>query len=306
MRQALQVGGLLLTGALTLAVLCLFQPWGSSTANKTLASRPSELAYNIPLCVVLGGTVVLSWLNATRRVLVGFSLPVSLWWAVALSSDLLSTITHRATLGFGAQLAVDGAGLALFAAVLGWVTTSLRLRVGLDALIWAGVSVALAVVWVIGEWMPRSRTDFHMNRAGYTFTATGTKDFVTSCCVAFRNQTMPHNVREILTMTFLVVAAIVIAFFSPRRVAGIGLIAVGVLYLSDSLSWFYQIAQSNPNPIALGMAAKTVQIGHVTASVSAEPGGWLAAAAAFCLVVVGIFRLLSSFTSRAASSAFSA
>jgi len=279
--------------ALALALLSLLVKWGSSADDKTLASQPSELLYNIPLLVTLAGALVLSWFDATRRAAVALNLLVGTSWVIGLTDDLLGSITHRSTLGPGAIIATVGAVVALVAMVLGLIATPLRLRIKSDAIIWAGASFVLAGVWVIGDWMSWTSTDYHLNASNYTFPSTGTKDVVTSCCVAFRNQTMPNNVRQALTMALVVVAALTVAFLIPR-VAGIALIGIGVLYISDSLSWLYQIAQSHPSPVALGVPVSQVQAGQMTASVSGLPGGWIATTATFGLLALGVFRLLSS------------
>jgi len=282
--------------ALGLVVAALFVPFGSSTGSKSLASIPSDLLYNLPLLIVLVGAVLLRRAEATRQASVTVGLLGVVWWAVAVTNEVIGTITHQATLGIGAKLSITGVVLALISTVLGWTVAPLTLRVRFDALIWAGVSAVLAAGWVIGTWMPWTSTDWHTNTPGFTFPSTGTKDVVTSCCVAFRNQTMPNNVRQALIMAFVLVAAITVAFLVPRSLAGIALLTIGVLYLADPLSWLYQIARSNPNAVSLGgFSAKVVQSGQITASVSGMPGGWITLAAAFGLIVLGIFRLISSF-----------
>ena len=293
---------LLLLGALLLACLSLFHPWGSTTANKTLASQPSELLYNIPMLVVLAGAVVLRWVDLSGRVTVAISTLVAALWVSGLSSDVLSTMTHRASLGTGAELSIVVALLAVAAVVHGWIKNPPHFSIDNNVLIWAGASSALAVGWVVGEWMPWNSWHLH-TAAGGTFRGTGTHDLVVSCCVAFRNYTMPNSVREVLTMAFVVVAAITVAFLVPRRVAGIALISIGVLYLADSLSWFYGIAQGNPNPVSLGLGitAQEAQTRQMTASLSGMPGGWIATMTAFLLIVLGVFRLLSTFAQRSSS-----
>jgi hypothetical protein len=283
--------------ALILAVVSLFLPWGSSTASKSLASEASNLLYNIPFLIVLAAAIVLRRVDTTRRASVAVSLLVSVWWVVSLSSDVIGTITHHATLGPGAKLGVTGAVLALLATAIAisWAVDPFRVRIGVGSLVWAAGSAALAVTWVVGEWLPWQRNDLHSNVTSYVFKGSGTHDLVTSCCTAFRNQTMPNNVREALTMGLVVVAAFTVAFLIPRQAGGIALIGVGILYLADPLSWLARIAQSNVNPLSLGAPRNDILSGQLTASVSGLPGGWIALTAAFCLVALGVFRLLSSF-----------
>ena len=152
--------------------------------------------------------------------------------------------------------------------------------------------MAMAIVWIVGTWLPWEQTTARFAAAGFHFPSTGSSSATKSCCVAFRNTSMPTNVRQGLIMGLLVVAVIAIAFLFPRKVAGIALIGTGVLYLSDSLTWLFDISQSNLNPIGFGYPASVITQGRLTITVTALPGGWIALGAAVGLVLLGVFRLL--------------
>jgi hypothetical protein len=90
-------------------------------------------------------------------------------------------------------------------------------------------------------------------------------------------------------MGLLLIGSVVVAFLIPRKVPGIALMGLGVLYLSDSLVWLYQLAH--------GLTLSSAQERSIeeSASLSGLPGGWIAMAAAIGLVLLGLFRFLSSY-----------
>jgi hypothetical protein len=84
----------------------------------------------------------------------------------------------------------------------------------------------------------------------------------------------------------------------PGWIAGASVIVLGILYFGDPLSWIYTIAHNHPNPATVGVAGLTaarVARYHVTATVTALVGGWIALTASLGLIVLGVFRVLASF-----------
>jgi hypothetical protein len=279
--------------ALVLAIASLLTPYGSSTKNATLASSPENLAYNIPLLVVVASAIALFWPWPTRDSAGKVAFLAALWWLFALSGDVISTVVHRGTLGTGAKLSIAGVVVELVVAVMLPSQSPAKWRGGGDALAWAGASALASTAWVVGEWLPWTRTTVHFTVPGLTFHGTGTSTVSTTCCVAFRDSTMPNNVETALTMALLLVAAIAVAFLWFRWVAGVTLISLGVLYSAYSLDWLVQISNNSPSPNSLGIPAATIAQGRPVVAVAPLPGGWIALASVFALLLLGVFRVLS-------------
>ena len=151
----------------------------------------------------------------------------------------------------------------------------------------------LALVWAIGDWLPWTRTVYTIGRAGYTFPAThsNTRKRLLSGYAFGSNFTFLQKVQTAVFMALLLIGSVVLAFLLPRKVPGIALMALGALYLSDTIVWLYQLA----HPPSYPATEKQLRFFHLSTSVTGLPGGWIAAAAAIALVLLGLFRFLSSY-----------
>ena len=284
--------------ALVLAISSLLVPYGSSSGGKSLASLPVDVAYNIPLLLVIAMATALAAFGRTdeaRASSIALALLAGLWWVAALIPDAVSTMTHHATLGSGAKLSVIGALLVVASVLLAVWNYGLSLRVTTVAIIWAAASFALAAGWVVGNWMNWTRTTYLASASNFTFRSSGTNVVSAACCVAFRNSTMPENLGQAVILTLIIVAAVAVAFLVPNRAAGIALMGLGVLYFADPLSALYPIIDGHPSAHSLGIPLTEVRNGQITATVAGLPGLWIATGAALILIALGVFRILSSF-----------
>jgi len=280
--------------SLSLAILSLFWEWGSSTGHQPLSSDPEIWLAVMPLCVVLAAAYLMVGFRTTSSTVFNLCVLVTAGWVAYLLADVVNTIEHHATLGLGAKLALGSMAAACLAAA------SLRrpsIVVTPSSLIWGACFLLCAVAWVVGVWGPWIQTVAHIGVSGPTWRTTHTADFVQNCCYAFsRTSPLPDKLGIGLTMAIIVVGSIVFALCLPGWVSGSSIIALGVLYAGESLSWIYHIAHNHPNPVTLGgVSGALVANDHITATVTGEVYGWIAAVAVVALIVLGIVRLLSSF-----------
>ncbi|MGB9113520.1 MAG: hypothetical protein WCF24_12445 [Acidimicrobiales bacterium] len=166
-------------------------------------------------------------------------------------------------------------------------------------MIWGAFSLVLAAGWVVGEWLNWTRYVYVAHAVGFTFRATGKNVVSTYCCVAFKGYSTSQNLSQALLMALVLIASLVVAFSIPSRAAGVALTALAVLYLANPLSGLYPIFVGHPGAIALGTPTNEVASGRITVTLSALPGVWIATAAGFGLLCLGIFRILASFAGSA-------
>jgi hypothetical protein len=280
--------------SLILAILSFFWEWGSSTFHEPLKSNPEIWLVVMPVCVVLAASSIMVWFRAMSSTVFNLCVLVAAGWIAYLLADVVNTLEHHATLGLGAKLALGSLAAACLAAA------SLRppsIVVTPSGLIWGTCFLLCALAWVVGVWGPWVQTVAHIGVSGPTWRTTHTADFVQNCCYAFSGaSTLPDKLESGLTMAIIVIGSIVFALCLPGWVSGSSVIALGVLYAGESLSWIYHIAHVHPNPVTLGGVTEAlVANDHITATVTGEIYGWIAVAAVIALIVLGVFRLLSSF-----------
>jgi hypothetical protein len=118
------------------------------------------------------------------------------------------------------------------------------------------------------------------------------------CCVPFQNDIVPANIREAATMLTLLVGSILLALVWRRTTSGVGLAALGLLYLSSSVSWIVGLADPTISRGALLLLFKIspqqADSINLTGTTSGLIGGWLATIAAAALFILGIMRLLAA------------
>ena len=276
---------------LGLGIASVVLPWGSSSNDHSLAAVPGDLPYILPLLVVLTAAVLLSIFRVTRRSCYVILVIAGLWWADYLLGDLVSTVEHMANLDNGAFCAVIGAALAFAYGLYAWIRSKgHHLGVSPSSLIWAAVTLLLAVCWVAGDWLPRYQGDLH-STSGALF-ANGSQDLVWRSYPAFHNGTTLSNVDEALSMGLIVVLVVVVSFLLPPLVAATSVISVGVLYLSKPAFFVYTIVHDHPTPQSVGVTANMINTYHPTVTVTALWGGWMLSGAACAIVTIGVFRLL--------------
>jgi hypothetical protein len=284
------------SAAFVLAILSLLWPWGSSTANRSVGGLPSVWLHLAPLCFALAVAMVMVWSRAMRSTVFNICVLASAWWFAYLLSDVVSTIQHHATLGLGAKF-------ALASAAAGAVSAALLRRPSLvitpGGLVWGAGFLACAVAWVVGFWRAWTATTLHIGVPGGTLNATHTHDLTLTCCTAFGSAySFQEKLGSGLEIGIVLVAAVVLALCMPGWIAGASVVVLGILYFGDPLSWIYTIAHNHPNPMTVGVAGLTaarVAQYHVTATVTALIGGWIALTASLGLIVLGVFRVLASF-----------
>jgi hypothetical protein len=276
-----------------LSVASLFVPWGSTTGNQALSSSPDSWLVVLPYCIVLGAAAVMVWSRKMRSTVFILCALVAALWVSYIISDVVWTIQHQASLGLGAKLALGSLAAGCIA------LPQLRrpsLAVTPSGLIWGGVLLLCAGSWVLGFFGTWTRTTLSASAPGFHFNATHTAEFVYSCCFSFgSNYSNPEKIGSAILIAVILVAAVVLALCSPGWVSGTSVIALGLLYVGQSLSWIYDLAHNHPDPITLGLNRAEVAQGHITATVTGTWSGWVASAAAAALVVLGVFRLLASF-----------
>jgi hypothetical protein len=279
--------------SLILAVLSFFWEWGSSTYHEPLSKTPEVWLVVVPVCVVLAAASIMVFFRVMSSTVFNLCVLVAAFWITYLLSDVVSTIQHHATLGLGAKFALGSLAAACIAAA------SLRptsIAFTPSGLIWGAGFLLCAVAWVVGFWGPWLQTVAHIGVNGPTWGTTHSADFVQNCCFAFTHAyTLPEKIGSGLTMAIIVIGSIVFALCLPGWVSGTSVIALGVLYAGESLSWIYHIAHDHPNPVTFGgITEAQVVHDHVTATVTGEVYGWIACAAVIALIVLGIARLLAS------------
>jgi hypothetical protein len=186
---------------------------------------------------------------------------------------------------------------AVVALVLGGIgcmaTGGLVIRVDVPAVAWAAGGAMLAGLWIVGEWLPWERTTYRYTPAG----ATQISESHSDCCVPFQNGSAPENTRQAATMLTLLAGSILIALVWRRTTSGVGLIALGVLYLSSSVSWFVGLADptmSREQLLSAGITSEQISALNLTGTRSGLVGGSLATVAAVALVILGTMRILAA------------
>lgn len=274
------VGAALLIGA-------VFAPWYQNSSS--LASVSTNLANNLPSLVLAVAAVGLCLFRSTRTAGGLIAVLVSLWCAIGLISEIGGAGWH-----LGQALSVGAAVTLLLGGIGCLVTGGVAIKVDVPGVAWAAGGAVLAGLWIAGEWLPWDRTTVRYTSVG----ATQVSESHWDCCVPFQNQSVPANIRAAATMLTLLGGSILLALVWRRTTSGVGLAALGLLYLSSSASWV--VGHTDPTIgretllLMLKISPQQADSINVTGTTSGLIGGWLATIAAVALVILGVMRLLAA------------
>ena len=287
--RALLIAGIasIVLGA-ALLIGAVFAPWYQDTSS--LASDSFQLAFNLPSMVLAGAAVGLCLFRSTRTAAGLVALLVGVWVAIQMITAISGTGWH-----LGQALSVGAAVTLVLGGIGCLVTGGFAIKVDVPAVAWAAGGAVLAGLWIAGEWLPWQRWTYLYTPVGSTQVSEISH---WDCCVPFQNGSVPANIREAATMLTLLVGSILLALVWRRTTSGVGLAALGLLYLSSSVSWVVNLADPTISREALLLLLKIspqqADSLNVTGTTSGLIGGWLATIAAIALVILGVMRLLAA------------
>ncbi len=272
-----------------------FLPYSEVTGGKSLFHTPFDIALNLGLLVAVALAAIFSSSLKTVAIGVIISTAALLWWIPGVVSNVVGVSSHHDSLNVGAYLAFVGVGALAVNSIIGISNHYPSFRVSRES-IWTSVSCCcLGILWVVGEYLPWSRTLYKSSLPTVTFNASGSRIVVNDCCSLFTGYySAADTTQYLLKMALVLAGTIGMAFLAKRLWRGIGLAAIAVTFSGEVLTGIQQLGPQRLSDSYVGASLTQAIQNHVSVTVSALPGLWLNLAAELGLLILGVYLVIAT------------
>jgi hypothetical protein len=277
----------------TLVILAVLLPYDERIAR--LIDDAGNKTYNLfPILLIVGLTVFVYFRNSDQILIMGL-VPLVYWHFQGIVSNIGNWITGSAEPRIGALLELANFVLLVFLTIsIGrrvsrefvWTAEKLRTAIGLTF---------LGILYVVGSWMNWTKTTQLITIGDSTWKLNDSQQRSKSCCTLFDDpENWPWQARDFVMVVGLFVTLYLLLYLASSSNLGFGIFSLGLVLLSNPLSWIASVYPKYLDPVTEGFDAKEIEeLGIV---VYQEPlvGGWIALGAAAAYLFYGLYIYASS------------
>jgi hypothetical protein len=277
----------------TLVILAVLLPYDNR--NFRLIDDAGNRTYNLVPILLIVGLTVFAYFRKSDEILLAGLIPLVYWHMQGNVSNIGFWLIGDRVPGIGSMLELANFVLMSYLVFVlikrvpktfVWTTEMLRVAMILSA---------LGIVYVAGSWMDWTKTTKLITLGDSVWSKNNSKESVESCCMLFENtSSWPWQFRDFVFVVGLFVVLYSLIYLVRGSSLGFGIFSVGLVLLSNPLSWIAEVYPKYVDPLTDGFDAKEIE--EMGISISQEPmlGGWIALGAAAGYLFYGLYIYASS------------
>lgn len=283
----------LLLSSSILVVLAVFLPYDDR--NVRLIDDAGSRTYNLVPILLIVGLTIFAYFRKSDEILLAGLIPLAYWHMQGNVSNVGYWFTGDRSPGIGSLLELANFILMSYLVFVlikrvpktfVWTTEMLRVAIVLSA---------LGILYVAGSWMDWTKTTKLITLGDSVWSKNNSKESTESCCNLFENTTnWPWQFRDFVLVVGLFVVLYSLIYLVRGSSLGFGIFSVGLVLISNPLSWIAEVYPKYVDPLTDGFNAKEIE--EMGIVISQEPllGGWIALGAATSYLFYGLYIYASS------------
>ncbi len=279
-----------LIGLVISTAISLLIPYSSNFGRAI--GRAQTFTENLVPFIVLLGLAIASRLRMNANIQFAVLLPLAYWHLVDKLYYATKFFIGNDQIRLGGLLSLINFMLILVLLFKLWPHVYKNFHWTSNKLNDAVIGSAIGIILVIGSWMNWQRVTKTITEGENTWKINNERVTSSDCCTLFDSpEIWTSQLLDLLKVLGIFITLYLLIYIFSGVELGFGIVSLGLICLTDSLSWLSTVFPSYVDPKEYGFTSR--QIAEMGLIVTKSPliGGWIALTAATAYVFFGLYIL---------------